>query len=193
MIFSCLRCGKKEDDDRDRLKKKLKEKKTEVGEQYSIDVQMRSGLVFPVVEIYPGVGTFGFDPWMRWTTETVRQAVTLSQGYQKATMGRMSNLTCLKHGRINRWKNFLSPTDEFFEYLALVYLLDILSECEIEPFSGPIRIVLEEEMVVSPEAKRKLWLPRSPKSRGGGRVTKFRRGGDREEYLARVQRRLLQK
>ena len=113
MIFSCLRCGKKEDDDRDRLKKKLKEKKTEVGEQYSIDVQMRSGLVFPVVEIYPGVGTFGFDPWMRWTTETVRQAVTLSQGYQKATMGRMSNLTCLKHGKINGWKNFLSPTDEF--------------------------------------------------------------------------------
>ena len=45
MIFSCLRCGKKEDDDRDRLKKKLKEKKTEEGEQYSIDVQMRSGLV----------------------------------------------------------------------------------------------------------------------------------------------------
>ena len=38
-----------------------------------------------------------------------------------------------------------------------------MSECEIEPFSGPIRIVLEEEMVVSPEAKRKLWLPRSPK------------------------------
>ena len=59
MIFSCLRCGKKEDDDRDRLKKKLKEKKTEEGEQYSIDVQMRSGLVFPAVEIYPGVGTFG--------------------------------------------------------------------------------------------------------------------------------------
>ena len=88
--------------------------------------------------------------------------------------------------------NFLSPTDDFFEYLALVYLLDILSECEIELFSGPIRIVLEEEMVVSPEAKRKLWFPRSPKSRGG-RVTKFRRGGDREEYLARVQRRLLQK
>ena len=47
MIFSCLRCGKKEDDDRDRLKKKLKEK-TEEGEQYSIDVQMRSGLVFPL-------------------------------------------------------------------------------------------------------------------------------------------------
>ena len=35
MIFSCLRCGKKEDDDRDRLKKKLKEKKTEVGEKGS--------------------------------------------------------------------------------------------------------------------------------------------------------------
>ena len=49
MIFSCLRCGKKEDDDRDRLKKKLKEKKTEEGEQYSIDVQMRSGLVFPAL------------------------------------------------------------------------------------------------------------------------------------------------
>ena len=62
MIFSCLRCGKKEDDDRDRLKKKLKEKKTEEGEQYSIDVQMRSGLVFPVVKIYPGVGTFGVRP-----------------------------------------------------------------------------------------------------------------------------------
>ena len=31
MIFSCLRCGKKEDDDRDRVKKKLKEKKTELG------------------------------------------------------------------------------------------------------------------------------------------------------------------
>ena len=107
MIFSCLRCGKKEDDDRDRLKKKLKEKKTEEGEQYSIDVQMRSGLVVPVVVIYPGVGTFGFDPWMRWATETVRQAVTLGQGYQKATMGRMSNLTCLKHGKINGWKNFL--------------------------------------------------------------------------------------
>ena len=50
--------------------------------------------------------------------------------------------------------------------MALVYLLDILSECEIEPFSGLIRIVLEEEMVVSPEAERKLWLPRSPKRRG---------------------------
>ena len=108
MIFSCLRCGNKEDDDRDRLKKKLKEKKTEEGEQYSIDVQMRSGLVCSCCDnLSRGRHVFRFDPWMRWTTETVRQAVTLSQGYQKATMGRMSNLTCLKHGKINGWKNFL--------------------------------------------------------------------------------------
>ena len=59
MIFSCLRCGKKEDDDRDRLKKKLKEKKTEVGEQYSIDVQMRSGLVFLLWKFIHGSAPLG--------------------------------------------------------------------------------------------------------------------------------------
>jgi hypothetical protein len=80
-------------------------------------------------------------------TQTIRQAVTLSQGYQKATMGRMSNLICLKHVKINnQQRNIILETDtvgrDEMNISPAYYLLDILSECEIGPFSGSIRNVV---------------------------------------------------
>ena len=43
---------------------------------------------------------------------------------------------------------------------SMVYLLDILSECEIGPFSGSIRNVVGEEMGRSGGRKEALGLPR---------------------------------
>ena len=105
-------------------------------------------------------------------TQTIRQAVTLSQDYQKATMGRMSNLICLKHVKINNQRNivFGDGRDEMnISPPQMVSVLDILSECEIEPFSGSIRnVVGERGNGGGPEAERKLWvLPRGERAREG--------------------------
>ena len=82
-------------------------------------------------------------------TQTIRQAVTLSQGYQKATMGRMSNLICLKHVKINNQQRniILERRSVCWDEMNISparYLLDISSECEIGPFSGSIRNVVGE-------------------------------------------------
>ena len=51
----------------------------------------------------------------------------------------------------------------------MVSVLDILSECEIEPFSGSIRnVVGERGNGGGPEAERKLWvLPRGERDKIG--------------------------
>ena len=102
-------------------------------------------------------------------TQTIRQAVTLSQGYQKATMGRMSNLICLKHVKINNQQRniILERRSVCWDEMNISparYLLDISSECEIGPFSGSIRNVVGEEME---EVRRQkgLHLPRGGRER----------------------------
>ena len=52
----------------------------------------------------------------------------------------------------------------------MVYLLDILSECEIGPFSGSIRNVVREEMGRSGGRKEALGLPREGESQIGKRT-----------------------
>ena len=59
MIFSCLRCGKKEDDDRDRLKKKLKEKKTELGSSIPLMYRCVQDLFFLLWKFIQGSAPLG--------------------------------------------------------------------------------------------------------------------------------------
>ena len=106
-------------------------------------------------------------------TQTIRQAVTLSQGYQKATMGRMSNLICLKHVKINNRQRSIffgdrrrRPRDEMNISPACCYLLDFLSECEIGPFCGSIRnVVGGREEMEGVRRQKGLHLPRGGRER----------------------------
>ena len=107
-----FRSRKKADEDRDRLKKKLKNRRWKrEHDSHSSGYGCCQDVVFLWCP-HPPTGhnpIYGTEPHIRVIrpldalkyTQTIRQAVTLSQGYQKATMGRMSNLICLKHVKIN--------------------------------------------------------------------------------------------